>query len=58
MLYKFGRFLQLFAMCLLPAAIAGELAGKLDWKVELSLLGIGVVVFVMGWLIQHCGRVR
>jgi hypothetical protein len=56
MFYKLGRFLQLFAILLLPTAIAGELAGKFNSKVELSLLGIGVLIFVTGWLLQQRGR--
>jgi hypothetical protein len=56
MLHKLGRFLQLFAMLLLPSAIAGELAGKFNSKVELSLLGVGILIFVVGWLIQQRGR--
>jgi hypothetical protein len=56
MLYKLGRLLQLIGMLILPAAIAGNFAGQLATKGELILLGIGVLVFYIGWRIQEAGK--
>jgi hypothetical protein len=56
MIYKLGRFLQLLAMLILPAAIAGQMMERLGTKDELILLGIGVVVFFIGWRLQEAGR--
>jgi hypothetical protein len=56
MLYKLGRLLQLIGMLILPAAIAGNFAGHLATKGELTLLGIGVLIFYVGWRIQEAGK--
>ena len=56
MLYKLGRLLQLIGMVILPIAIAGNLAGNLQTKGVFALLGIGVVVFYVGWRIQEAGK--
>jgi hypothetical protein len=56
MLYKLGRFLQLLGMLILPAAIAGFETGHFGTKGELILLGIGVLVFFLGWRIQEAGK--
>jgi hypothetical protein len=56
MTYKLGRFLQLAAMIILPAAIAGQMMGRLNTKGELILLGIGVLVFYIGWRLQEAGK--
>lgn len=60
MLYKLGRVLQVIGMILLPVAVAGNLApgDPLDLRQSLTLSGIGIVVFVLGWLIQQVGRPR
>lgn len=60
MLYKLGRMLQVAGMILLPVAVAGNLAPgePLDLRQSLTLSGIGIVVFVLGWLIQQLGRPR
>jgi hypothetical protein len=55
-LYKIGRFLQLAALLLLPAAVAGEVAGSLSLKDELTLLGVGIGFFAVGWLLQQAGK--
>ena len=57
-LYKLGRFLQVVAMILLPVAIAGNVADpqRVDLKTSLILSGAGVVIFIVGWLIQQAGR--
>jgi len=58
MLYKLGRFLQLVGMILLPVAIAGNLAREdlIDLKTSLTLSGIGVAIFGVGWLVQQAGK--
>ncbi len=56
MLYGLGRFLQLLGLLMLPAAIAGELADKIDLKTSLAFSSSGIVIFVIGWLIQRRAR--
>lgn len=54
MRYRLGRFLQLFAMCILPAGVAGNVLDPqaVSEKMMLTILGIGVGVFLLGYLIQ------
>lgn len=56
MLYKIGRIMQVVGMLLLPLAIAGTETGHFGTKDELLLLGVGVVIFFVGWRIQQAGR--
>ena len=58
MLYKLGRFLQLLGLLILPAAIAGNVAreDQMDVKMSLTISGIGIAIFVVGWLIQQRTR--
>jgi len=58
MLYKLGRLLQLVAMILLPLGIAGNLARQDEYGTgwTLGMLGLGVVVFFTGYLLQQAGR--
>jgi hypothetical protein len=58
MIYKLARLLQLAGMTILPVAIAGELAHSLDLRQSLTLSGIGVAVFALGWLLQQGTRPR
>lgn len=60
MLYKLGRLLQFLGLIILPIAIAGNVAreDQIDLKTSLAMSGIGVIVFVIGWLIQQRGRPR
>jgi len=55
-LYKVGRALQISGMIILPIAMAGEVAGKLDLKQMLILAGLGIVVFFLGWLLQEAAK--
>jgi hypothetical protein len=57
-LYKIGRALQIVGMLMLPVAIAGEVApgGPLDLKTSLTVSGIGVAVFAIGYAVQQAGR--
>ena len=45
-------------MILLPLAIAGNLApdNPLDLKQSLTLSGVGVAVFALGWSLQQAGK--
>ena len=59
MRYKIGRLLQLLGLVLLTVAIAGNLAGeKLDLKESLTLSGLGMLIFLAGWLVQQGSRPR
>lgn len=59
MLYKLARLLQFAGLVILPIAISGNVAQRSDGepnlslKDSLSLSAIGVLVFVMGWLLQQ-----
>ena len=56
LLYKLGRFLQVVGMILLPVAIAGNASDRTSFKTFLIVAAIGVVVFMVGWLLQESGR--
>ncbi len=58
MLYKLGRLLQFLGLVILPVAIAGNVAEKVDLKESLAMSGVGVVVFFLGWLLQQGGKPR
>lgn len=56
MIYKFSRLLQLAGLLLLPVGIAGQATENLDMKSFYWISGIGVGVFLLGWLIQQSSR--
>ena len=56
MLYKAGRFLQFAGLVILPVAMAGNAAEKLDLKQMLFLCLGGILVFALGWLLQQAGK--
>jgi hypothetical protein len=56
MLYKAGRFLQFAGLVILPVAMAGNAAEKLDLKQMLFLCLAGILVFALGWLLQQAGK--
>ena len=60
MLYRLGRLLQVTGMVVLPLAIVANLdpdpRRAIDLKTSLTLSGIGVTIFFVGWLIQQAGR--
>jgi hypothetical protein len=58
MLYRLGRFLQFLGLIILPAAIAGNMAEKLDLRSSLGLSGVGIIIFFAGWLLQQGVRPR
>lgn len=57
-LYRIGRLFQLAGMVLLPVAIAGNLSPEnpLELRTSLMISGVGVAVFVLGYLIQQAGK--
>jgi hypothetical protein len=53
--YRLGRFLQLLGLLIAPVGMAGNLARQ-DLVSEgkmLLILGVGIAVFTLGWLIQR-----
>lgn len=56
MVYKFARFLQFAGLVILPIAVSGNAAEKLDLKQSLILSAIGVGVFSLGWLLQQTAK--
>jgi hypothetical protein len=62
MRYKVARFLQFAGMMILPVAIVGNVVQGsrdepvLSLKDSLVLSTIGVLVFVLGWLLQQGSR--
>jgi hypothetical protein len=57
-LYKLGRVLQLIGLLMLPLAIAGNLTPEAPmtlWQ-SLTFSGIGVAIFILGYLLQQAGR--
>ena len=58
MLYKMGRLLQFLGLLILPAAIAGEVSGRLTLQVSLTVSGVGMGIFFLGWLLQQSARPR
>jgi len=54
-MYRLGRFLQLLGLLIAPVGLAGNLARPdlvNEWG-ELSILGGGILVFGIGWLLQR-----
>jgi len=58
MLYKLGRLLQFAGLVILPVAIAGDMAGKVEFKHSLAISFVGILVFFTGWLLQQGARPR
>jgi hypothetical protein len=59
MLYKLGRFLQGVGLfVLIPLGVAGNLArpDQIDLRMSLTISGIGVAIFVLGYLLQQAGK--
>jgi hypothetical protein len=52
MVYKFGRFLQLLGLILVPVALAGNVAREqqVTLGVMLGIAGAGMLLFYIGWL--------
>jgi hypothetical protein len=60
MFYRLGRILQIMGMILLPIGMAGNILRPEVVSVQESLVcaGVGVAVFLAGWLLQQLGRRR
>jgi hypothetical protein len=58
MRYKLGRVLQFAGLVILPVAIAGDMAGQVEFKHSLALSLVGIIVFSTGWLLQQGARPR
>ncbi len=56
MLYKVGRLFQFIGLVLLPVAMAGNMAERLDVKEMLLLSAAGIGVFYVGWLMQQSSK--
>jgi hypothetical protein len=56
LIYKLGRVFQFLALVLLPVAIAGNVAERLDLRQSLMLSGVGCGIFALGWLMQQSAR--
>jgi hypothetical protein len=55
MLYRLGRVMQFVGLVILPIAISGNVAERLDLRESLSLSAVGVLIFIAGWLLQQFG---
>jgi len=53
MLFKIARLLQLAGLIILPVAISGNVAEKLDLRQSLALSCAGMAIFCVGWLMQR-----
>jgi hypothetical protein len=53
MRYKLARLLQFAGLVILPVAIAGDMAGKVEFKDSLAISCLGILVFFVGWLLQQ-----
>ncbi len=58
MLYTLARLLQFAGLVLLPVAMAGNVAESLDLRQMLTLSGVGVLLFFVGWLLQQTVKPR
>ena len=58
MIYHIARFCQLAGLIILPIAIAGNVAEKLDLRESLSLSSVGVLLFIIGWALQQFVKPR
>jgi hypothetical protein len=58
MLYRLGRVLQIVGMAILPVAVVGNLVPEqpLNLRQSLTFSGIGVIIFIVGYLLQQAGR--
>jgi hypothetical protein len=55
-MYKLARLLQFSALIILPVAIAGNVADRLDLRESLTLSTVGCCLFMVGWLMQQSSR--
>jgi hypothetical protein len=55
-LYSVARLLQFAGLLVLPVAMAGNIAEKLDLRQMLMVAGVGIGLFATGWLLQQVTR--
>jgi uncharacterized membrane protein YGL010W len=55
-LYSVARLLQFAGLLVLPVAMAGNIAEKLDLRQMLMVAGVGIGLFAAGWLLQQVTR--
>jgi hypothetical protein len=48
--------MQFAGLLILPVAMAGQVEGSLDLRQMLTLTGVGIGVFFLGWLLQQATR--
>jgi len=60
MLFKLGRILQIAGMLILPVGMVGNMYDQRLVSVQesLTIAGVGIVVFCVGWLLQQAARPR
>ena len=58
MVFKIGRFLQVAGMLILPVGMVGNIVRPEHITVQhsLTIAGVGLVVFGLGWVLQQLGR--
>lgn len=56
MLYGLSRVLQLVGLFILPFAISGNVADRLNLRESLALSSVGIFIFFLGWLLQQATR--
>ncbi len=56
LIYRVSRLLQFAGLILLPIAVSGNVAEKLNLKESLSLSAVGIIAFILGWLLQQFSR--
>lgn len=52
MVYSIARLMQLAGLVILPVAVTGNVANEMTLKTSLTLSGVGVGVFTLGWMLQ------
>ena len=56
MVYRIARIFQFVGLIILPIAIAGNVAEKIDLRESLSLSALGVLAYIIGWALQQFVR--
>ena len=51
--YSLGRVLQFAGLVILPIAVAGNVADKLDLRESLTWSSVGMAAFIVGWGLQQ-----
>ncbi len=56
MIHGIARAMQFLGLLILPIAISGNLANRLNLKESLEMSTVGILVFFGGWLLQQSTR--